>query len=210
MYLSLVDSLFIPAQGNLISILFQRMKLLIKNMVSLRCKLIVRSELEKMNLPFTVVELGEVEIANDLTSKQQQELKISLLKFGLELMEDKKSMLIEKIKNIIVEMIHYSDEPPMLNFSAYLSEKLDYDYNYLSNLFSEVKGTTIEHFIISHKIERAKELLVYNELTLTEIAEKLHYSNVAHLSNQFKKVTGLTPTFFRAMKHKRMIALENL
>ena len=210
MYLSLVDSLFIPAQGNLISILFQRMKLLIKNMVSLRCKLIVRSELEKMNLPFTVVELGEVEIANDLTSKQQQELKISLLKFGLELMEDKKSMLIEKIKNIIVEMIHYSDEPPMLNFSAYLSEKLDYDYNYLSNLFSEVKGTTIEHFIISHKIERANELLVYNELTLTEIAEKLHYSNVAHLSNQFKKVTGLTPTFFRAMKHKRMIALENL
>ena len=210
MYLSLVDSLFIPAQGNLISILFQRMKLLIKNMVSLRCKLIARSELEKMNLPFTVVELGEVEIANDLTSKQQQELKISLLKFGLELMEDKKSMLIEKIKNIIVEMIHYSDEPPMLNFSAYLSEKLDYDYNYLSNLFSEVKGTTIEHFIISHKIERAKELLVYNELTLTEIAEKLHYSNVAHLSNQFKKVTGLTPTFFRAMKHKRMIALENL
>lgn len=210
MYLSLVDSLFIPAQGNLISILFQRMKLLIKNMVSLRCKLIVRSELEKMNLPFTVVELGEVEIANDLTSKQQQELKISLLKFGLELMEDKKSMLIEKIKNIIVEMIHYSDEPPMLNFSAYLSEKLDYDYNYLSNLFSEVKGTTIEHFIISHKIERAKELLVYNELTLTEIAEKLHYSNVAHLSNQFKKVTGLTPTFFRSMKHKRMIALENL
>ena len=210
MYLSLVDSLFIPTQGNLISILFQRMKLLIKNMVSLRCKLIVRSELEKMNLPFTVVELGEVEIANDLTSKQQQELKISLLKFGLELMEDKKSMLIEKIKNIIVEMIHYSDEPPMLNFSAYLSEKLDYDYNYLSNLFSEVKGTTIEHFIISHKIERAKELLVYNELTLTEIAEKLHYSNVAHLSNQFKKVTGLTPTFFRAMKHKRMIALENL
>ena len=179
-------------------------------MVSLRCKLIVKSELEKMNLPFTVVELGEVEIVNDLTSKQQQELKISLLKFGLELMEDKKSMLIEKIKNIIVEMIHYSDEPPMLNFSAYLSEKLDYDYNYLSNLFSEVKGTTIEHFIISHKIERAKELLVYNELTLTEIAEKLHYSNVAHLSNQFKKVTGLTPTFFRAMKHKRMIALENL
>ena len=210
MYLSLVDSLFIPAQGNLISILFQPMKLLIKNMVSLRCKLIVRSELEKMNLPFTVVELGEVEIANDLTSKQQQELKISLLKFGLELMEDKKSMLIEKIKNIIVEMIHYSDEPPMLNFSDYLSEKLDYDYNYLSNLFSEVKGTTIEHFIISHKIERAKELLVHNELTLTEIAEKLHYSNVAHLSNQFKKVTGLTPTFFRAMKHKRMIALENL
>ncbi|HTJ52089.1 MAG TPA: helix-turn-helix domain-containing protein [Cyclobacteriaceae bacterium] len=186
------------------------MKLLVKNMVSLRCKMIVKSELEKMNLQFTVVELGEVEIKDELSSKQQQELKASLLKFGLELLEDKKSILIEKIKNIVVEMIHYSDEPPVLNFSAYLSGKLKYDYNYLSNLFSEVKGTTIEHFIISHKIERAKELLIYNELTLTEIAEKLHYSNVAHLSNQFKKVTGLTPTFFKKMKHKRLIALENL
>jgi len=179
-------------------------------MVSLRCKMIVKSELEKIHLQFTVVELGEVEITEELSSKQQEELKTSLLKSGLELLEDKKSMLIEKIKNIIVEMIHYSDEPPLLNFSTYLSEKLNYDYNYLSNLFSEVKGTTIEHFIISHKIERAKELLIYNELTLTEIAEKLHYSNVAHLSNQFKKVTGLTPTFFKKMKHKRLIALENL
>lgn len=179
-------------------------------MVSLRCKMIVKSELEKMHLQFTVVELGEVEITGELSSKQQQELKTSLLKSGLELLEDKKSMLIEKIKNIVVEMIHYSDEPPVLNFSNYLSEKLNYDYNYLSNLFSEVKGTTIEHFIIAHKIERAKELLIYNELTLTEIAEKLHYSNVAHLSNQFKKVTGLTPSFFKKMKHKRLIALENL
>lgn len=179
-------------------------------MVSLRCKLIVKSELEKMNLHHRVVELGEVEIIEDLTSAQLEELKRGLLKFGLELLEDKKSMLIEKIKNIIVEMIHYSDEPPTLNFSAYLAEKLNYDYNYLSNLFSEVKGTTIEHFIIAHKIERAKELLIYNELTLTEIAEKLHYSNVAHLSNQFKKVTGLTPTFFKSMKHKRLIALDQL
>ncbi len=179
-------------------------------MVSLRCKLIVKSELEKMHLHFSVLELGEVELAGQLSPDQQKELKSSLLRFGLELLEDKKSMLIEKIKNIIVEMIHYSDEPPMLNFSAYLAEKLNYDYNYLSNLFSEVKGTTIERFIISHKIERAKELLIYDELTLTEIAEKLHYSNVAHLSNQFKKVTGLTPTFFKNMKHKRLIALENL
>jgi YesN/AraC family two-component response regulator len=119
-------------------------------------------------------------------------------------------MLIEKIKTIIIEMIHNTEDPPLLNFSAYLSERQNYDYNYLSNLFSEVKGTTIEHFIIAHKIERAKELLIYNQLTLTEIAEKLHYSNVAHLSNQFKKVTGLTPTFFKKMKHKRLTALENL
>ena len=186
------------------------MKLLIKNMVSLRCKMIVKSELENMHLHFTVVELGEVEITEELSPEQLQTLKTALLRSGLELMEDKKSILIEKIKNIVVEMIHYSDEPPVLNFSAYLSEKLNYDYNYLSNLFSEVKGTTIEHFIIAHKIEKVKELLIYNELTLTEIAAKLHYSNVAHLSNQFKKVTGLTPTFFKGMKHKRLIALENL
>lgn len=186
------------------------MNLLIKNMVSLRCKMIVRSELEKMGLHFTILELGEVEIREKLSEKMKNELKVALLRFGLELMEDKKSILIEKVKNIIVEMIHYSDEPPINNFSDFLSEKLKYDYNYISTLFSEVKGTTIEHYIISHKIERAKELLIYNELTLTEIAFKLHYSSVAHLSNQFKKVTGLTPSFFKNMKHKRLIALENL
>jgi YesN/AraC family two-component response regulator len=179
-------------------------------MVSLRCKLIVKSELENMGLHPSIVELGEVETVEELTAEQYQQLKTALLHSGLELMEDKKSMLIEKIKNIVVEMVHYSEEPMLVNFSAYLSEKLNYDYNYLSNLFSEVKGTTIEHFIIAHKIERAKELLIYNELSLTEIAEKLHYSNVAHLSNQFKKVTGLTPTFFKKMKHKRLIALEKL
>lgn len=186
------------------------MKLLIKNMVSLRCKMIVKSELENMRLHFTTVELGEVEITEDLSAQEQKQLKTALLKFGLELMEDKKSMLIEKIKNIIVEMIHYTDEPPEINFSDYLSKKLNYDYNYISNLFSEVKGTTIEHYIIAHKIERAKELLIYNELTLTEIAYKLHYSSVGHLSNQFKKVTGLTPSFFKKMKHKRLVALENI
>ena len=179
-------------------------------MVSLRCKMIVKSELEKMGLHFTIVELGEVEIKEKLSLETHSELKVALLKFGLELMEDKKSILIERVKNIIVEMIHYSDEPPINNFSDFLSEKLQYDYNYISTLFSEVKGITIEHFIIAHKIERAKELLIYNELTLTEIAFKLHYSSVAHLSNQFKKVTGLTPSFFRKMKHQRLIALENL
>jgi YesN/AraC family two-component response regulator len=186
------------------------MKLLIKNMVSLRCKMIVKSELEKLGLHFTIVELGEVEIREKLSAKKQIELKAAMIRYGLEVMEDKKSMLIEKVKNIIVEMIHYTDEPPTVNFSDFLSEKLEYDYNYLSNLFSEVKGTTIEHYIISHKIERAKELLIYNELTLTEIAYKLHYSSVAHLSNQFKKITGLTPSFFKNMKHKRLIAHENL
>ena len=172
--------------------------------------MIVKAELENLGLHLVVVELGEIETIEKLSVKKQDQLKTALLKFGFELMEDKKSMLIEKIKNIVVEMIHYSDEPLSINFSDYLSEKLSYDYNYLSNLFSEVKGTTIEHFIIAHKIERAKELLLYNELTLTEIAWKLHYSSVAHLSNQFKKVTGLTPSFFKKMKHKRFIAHENV
>ena len=172
--------------------------------------MIVQSELQKLSIPFIVIELGEVETAEEISPQKVQEFKNALLRFGLELMEDKKTMLIEKIKTIIIELIHYSDEPPLLNFSSYLSEKLDYDYNYLSNLFSEVKGTTIEHYIIAHKIEQAKELLIYDELSLAQIADKLHYSSVAHLSNQFKKVTGLTPTFFKQMKHKRLIALENL
>jgi len=163
-----------------------------------------------MGFHLTTLELGEVEIRENLSAKKTNQLKAAFLQFGLELMEDKKSMLIEKTKNIIIEMIHYSDEPPSLNFSDYLSEKLNYDYNYISNLFSEVKGITIEHYIIAHKIERAKELLIYNELNLTEIAYKLHYSSVAHLSKQFKKVTGLTPSFFKNMKHKRFIALETL
>jgi len=179
-------------------------------MVSLRCKLIVKSELEKLNIKPSLIELGEVEIADQLSQEEHTQLKNNLLAFGLELMDDKKSILIERIKNIIVEMIHYNEELPAVNFSHFLSEKLNYEYNYLSNLFSEVKGTTIEHYIISHKIERAKELMVYNELTLTEIAYKLHYSSVAHLSNQFKKVTGLTPSFFKKMKHKRLIALDDL
>lgn len=186
------------------------MKLFIKNMVSIRCKIIVKQELENLGLHHTIVELGEVEIVENITSKKQEELKAALLVSGLELMDDQKAILIEKIKNTIVEMVHYSDELPKTNFSTYISKKLDYEYNYLSNLFSEVKGITIEHFIIAHKIELAKELLIYNELSLTEIAHKLHYSSVAHLSNQFKKVTGLTPSFFKKMRHKRRTGLENL
>ncbi len=179
-------------------------------MVSLRCKMIVKSELEKLALQYTIIELGEVEIKGELTAEKQQQLQSALLTFGLELMDDKKTMLIEKVKNIIIEMIHYSDELPEIKFSDYVSEKLNYDYTYLSNLFSEVKGITIEHYIISHKIERVKEMLLYNELTLTQIAYQLQYSSVSHLSNQFKKVTGLTPSFFKNMKHKRLIAREDL
>ena len=145
-----------------------------------------------------------------LTAEQREQIRIALLKSGLELMDDKKAVLIEKIKNVIIEMVHYADELPKTNFSDYLSEKLNYDYTYLANLFSEVQGTTIEKFIISHKIERVKELIIYDELNLTEIAWKMHYSSVAHLSNQFKKITGLTPSHFKKLKNKRRKAIEDI
>lgn len=182
-------------------------------MVSIRCKMVVKSELDRLGLHYGIVELGEVDVKEELSSEQRDLLRLALLRSGLQLMDDKKAILIEKIKNVIVEMIHYHDEegPLKINFSDYLSEKLQHDYTYLATLFSEVTGITIEHYIIAHKIERVKELLLYDELNLTEIAYKLNYSSVAHLSNQFKKVTGLTPTYFKQLKqYKRRISLENL
>lgn len=186
------------------------MKLYIKYMVSLRCKLLVKEELKKLGLNYVVVDLGVVEILEDITEEQREQLKKNLLRSGLELLDDKKSVLIEKIKSVIIEMIHYSDEVPKLNYSNYISEKLGYDYTYLSNIFSEVKGITIQQFIIINKIERIKELLLYDELTLTEISYKLHYSSVAHLSNQFKKITGHSPSFYKLLKRKRRDTLENI
>lgn len=186
------------------------MKLYIKYMVSLRCKLMVQEELKKLGLRYVLVDLGVVEILEDISDFQRDQLRLNLLKLGLELMDDKKSILIEKIKNVIVEMIHYADELPLENFSDYISKQLGYDYTYLANTFSEVKGITIQQFIIIHKIERVKELLLYNELNLTEISYKLNYSSVAHLSNQFKKVTGLSPSFYKKLKQKRKSNLENL
>jgi AraC-like DNA-binding protein len=166
--------------------------------------------LENLGLHYITVELGEAEIREDLSEIQFNQLKDTLFQYGLEPMKDKKSILVEKIKITIIEMIHYSDEQPIIKFSIYLSEKLNHDYTYLSNLFSETNGTTIEHFIISHKIARAKEMLVYNEFTLAEISNKLHYSSLSHLSNQFKKITGLPPSYFKKMKQKRLIPLDNL
>jgi len=179
-------------------------------MVSIRCKMLVKAKLERLGLHYTTVELGEVDILEDITPGQRDQLNRSLKKAGLELMDDKKAMLVEKIKNVIIEMIHYSDELPLTKYSVFLSEKLNYDYTYLANLFSEVRGITIEQFIIIHRIERVKELLVYDDLNLTEIADKLHYSSVGHLSNQFKKTTGLTPSHFKQMKEKRRNNLDNL
>ena len=179
-------------------------------MVCIRCKMVVKEELKRLGLHYSSVELGEADIMEDITVEQHAQFKAALLKSGLELMDDKKSVLIQKIKNVIVELVHYSEEPLTINFSDYLSQKLNHNYTYLANLFSEVQGTTIEKFIISHKIERVKELLVYNELNLTEIAYLMHYSSVAHLSAQFKKVTGLTPSHFKQLRDKRLNMLENL
>jgi AraC-like DNA-binding protein len=179
-------------------------------MVSQRCKMMVKEELLKLGLHFIIIDLGMVEILEDIDEEKRQLLKQNLLKSGLELLDDHKSILIEKIKAVIVEMIHYSDFVPKENNSQFLAEKLGYNYTYLANTFSEVKGITIQQFIIINKIERVKELLLYDELSLSEIAYKLHYSSVAHLSNQFKKVTGLSPSFFKKLKQKRLFNLENL
>ena len=179
-------------------------------MVSNRCKIIVKEELRKLMIHHLAVNLGQVEILENITARQREQIKQGLVPSGLELMDDKKAMLIEKIKNVIIQMVHYEEELPRVNFSDYLSEKLKYNYTYLANLFSETESTTIENFIIIHKIEKVKELIMYNELNLTQIADKLHYSGVAHLSNQFKKVTGLTPSFFKSLKDKKRSPLENI
>jgi AraC-like DNA-binding protein len=188
----------------------RNLRLYIKYMVSIRCKMVVKDVLKNLGLHFIVVDLGEVEIMEDLTPEQETELKEALSEVGLELMEDKKAILIEKIQNLITEMIHHSTEVPKVNYSDYISEKLDYDYTYLSNIFSEVKGITIQQFIIVHKIERIKELIIYDEMTISEIAWKMHYSSVAHLSNQFKKNTGLTPSHFKQMKNKRRVPIDEI
>jgi AraC-like DNA-binding protein len=163
----------------------------------------VKEALRVLDLHFVVVDLGEVDIMEELTKEQYELLRNALYELGLELMDDKKAVLIEKIKAIVVEMIHHSDEEIKVNFSHFLSSELHHDYSYLSNLFSEVQGTTIAQFIIAHKVQRIKELITYNELNLTEIAWKMNYSSVAHLSSQFKKITGFTPTHFKQLKEKK-------
>ncbi|MBA2584099.1 MAG: helix-turn-helix transcriptional regulator [Bacteroidetes bacterium] len=178
-------------------------------MVSNRCKSAVKDELKKLGLHFILVDLGEVDVMT-ISHQQRELLKTGLLEAGLELMDDKRAVLIEKIKTVIVEMVHHTEEIIKVNFSTYLSEKLNHDYTYLSNLFSELQGTTIEQFIICHKIERIKELMIYGELNITEIAWKMNYSSVAHLSNQFKKITGLSPSHFKKLKNQRRKPIEEI
>lgn len=179
-------------------------------MVCLRCKIVVKLELDKLGLHYNSVELGEVEIVNNASKEQLDLLGQALKLTGLELMEDNKTILVEKIKTTIIELIHFNDEQIKVNLSSFLSEKLNHNYTYLSNLFSEINGITIEQYFIANKIEKVKELLVYDELSLTEIAWKLHYSSVSHLSNQFKKMTGLTPSHFKNLKSKKRLTLGSL
>ena len=188
-------------------------KCFIKNMVSLRCIIVVKGVLENLGLNYSKVELGEVEIIGSISAAMHDQLKSDLLEFDLELIEDRKIILVEKIKNAIVELIHYEEDWPTVKFSVYLREKLNnaFTYTYLSTLFKEAVGTTIEHYIITHRIERAKEMIAYNtDQTISEIAWKLHFSSVAHLSYQFKLITGLTPTDFKNMQHKELTPLECL
>jgi len=172
--------------------------------------MIVKSELEEFGLHFIIVDLGEVEIMENISEEQRNLLNLSLEKSGLGLLDDRKRVLIEKIKNIIVNLVYFTEQQPKINLSDYLSAKLNYDYTYLANLFSDSQHMTIEHFFLNHKIERVKELLVYDEISLTEIAYKLHYSSVAHLSNQFKKMTGLTPSNYKDLRIKSRGTLENV
>jgi AraC-like DNA-binding protein len=179
-------------------------------MVSSRCKTVVKNELNKLGLHYVVLELGLVDIMEDLTEAQHNQLKNELSKAGLELMDDRKAILVEKTKTAIIELVHYAEELPKVTHSEYISKRVGYDYTYLANLFSEVKGITIQQFIINHKIEKIKELLLYGELSLKEISYQLDYSSVAHLSNQFKKTTGLCPTFYKQMQENRRANLESV
>ncbi len=184
------------------------MKIYIKNMVSNSCRFVVKDALNRLNVPYSHINLGEVEVKGNLSKKQREQLKVALQQMGLELMNDRRTILIEKVKNTIVEMVHYADDMVKVKFSDYLSNKLHYDYTYLSNLFTEVQGINIQNFILLHKAERIKELISYDELTISEIAYKMNYSSVAHLSNQFKKVTGFSPTYFKHLKVRRREVIE--
>jgi len=171
--------------------------------------MLVKSELDKLDVGYKNIDLGEIQLTNELSLVHREALNAAFKESGLEILETKKSILIESIKNVIIKMIHYSEELPSENYSSIISKKLNHNYTYLANVFSESENLTIEHFIISHKIEKVKELLLYNELNITEISYKMHYSSVAHLSNQFKKVTGKTPTYFKNKTHRRKY-LENV
>lgn len=185
-------------------------KLYIKNMVCDRCRMAVKSELEKLGISFSDIDLGEVTLSKKIDDHQKSLVKNALASLGFELIDDKKSRLIEQIKTLIIQLVHYNDNELKINLSDYISKELNHDYNYISNLFSEIEGTTIEKYFINQKIEKVKELLVYDELTLSEIAYRLNYSSTAHLSSQFKRVTGFTPSHFKTIKSNKRKPLDKV
>jgi AraC-like DNA-binding protein len=186
------------------------MKIYVKNMACESCKVVVKEALEELDISPLKVELGEIETKEALSNDEKKELNTIINKAGLELLEKKQGVLIEKIRKVMVDYVYKSDEKPNMKFSVLLSKELNLSYTYLANFFSEVEATTIEQFIIALKIERIKELIIFGEDTLSQIADKLHYSSVAHLSTQFKKVTGLTPSHFKSLKEKRRITIQNI
>lgn len=189
---------------------YKYMKIYIKNMVCNRCILAVMNILNELGIPYNYVDLGEADLKSEITSIQIQNLSEKLSEIGFSIINDRKSKIIESIKNSLIDLIHHSEEQVKVNISDYLSDKLNLEYNYLSNLFSEIEGTTIEKYYIAQRIEKVKELIVYDELSLNEIAFQLGYSSVAYLSNQFKKVTGLTPSHFKSIKSNKRKTLDNL
>ena len=186
------------------------MKIYVKNMACESCKVVVKDALEELDISPVKVELGEIETKEDLTDEEKMELNRKIKKAGLELLEKKQGVLVEKIRKVMIEYVYKSDEKPNVKFSVLLSEELNHSYTYLANFFSEIEATTIEQYIIALKIERIKELIIFGDDTFSEIAHKLHYSSVAHLSAQFKKATGLTPSHFKALKEKRRITIQNI
>lgn len=190
--------------------IFNAMTLYIKNMVCQRCIMAVRSILDELGIRFTSIRLGEVDLHDEPSGQVMQELSARLTGIGFELIDDRKGRIIEKIKNAVIELVHHSSDTPKTNLSDHLAEKLHYDYNYLSRLFSDIEGTTIEKYFIAQRIEKVKELLVYDERSLSEIAWQMGYSSVAHLSNQFKKVTGLTPSHFRQIRAEKRKPLDEV
>ncbi|MEJ8819089.1 helix-turn-helix domain-containing protein [Lacibacter sp. H407] len=181
----------------------------VKNMACESCKVVVTQALEELEIETYKVELGEIQTKHDVSDEDKERLSKKIKIAGLELLDKKNGVLIEKIRTVMIDYVYNSDEKPVKNFSTILSEKLNHSYGYLANFFSEVEATTIEQYLISLKIERIKELILFDEATLSEIAYKLHYSSVAHLSTQFKKATGLTPTHFKQLKEKRRMTIQN-
>ncbi|UUC44307.1 helix-turn-helix domain-containing protein [Flavobacterium cerinum] len=186
------------------------MKIAVKNMVCQRCVLAVTQILDKIELPYQQVTMGEVTLDESVPENKLQRFSEELEAIGFEIIDDKRKQLIEKVKNTIINFIHYDQEKTKLTLSEFLSDKVQYDYNYLSSLFSEMEGITIEKYLINQKIEKVKELIVYDELSLKQIADQLGYSSVAYLSNQFKKVTGLTPSHFKNIRDEKRIPLDKV